>query len=492
MENSTEPCFVNAKTIDGFTQGMLAAKYDNPKPIPDFHWEMWELCCSEHQKVAIAAPRGHAKSTAITHAFILAMMLFRIKRFCLLVSDTESQAAGFLVDIKAELESNEALRKTFNIRKLLKDTETNIICQMKDGHKFRIQAKGSEQKVRGIKWMNMRPDLIVGDDLENDEIVMNPDRREKFRKWLMNALIPCGSDTVWIRLVGTILHLDSALQRLIEDKTWKHLFYEAEDGNFENVLWPEKFSAETLRNIYESYLEQGNPEGYAQEYRNQPVAIENAFFNPDYFYDFERDDDGNWQKPNLEYFAAADFAISEKEKADFTVIIVGGMSPDGILHIVDVKRFKGDSEMIIAELIATQKHHKPNLFTFETAKIDKAIGPFLEREQLRQKTYLNILKVTPTQSKTMRARSIQAMHKAGAVKYDKQATWYPAFESELLMVADSGPRGRHDDMFDAFAYLGLTIDQHYEAQSDEEIEDEEYEQVFEDYHDQGRDHHTGY
>jgi predicted phage terminase large subunit-like protein len=419
------------------------------------------------------------------------MMLFKVKRFCLLVSDTEAQAAGFLVDIKAELEHNDTLRKKFGVKKLIKDTETNIICLMEGGHKFRIQAKGSEQKVRGIKWMNMRPDLIIGDDLENDEIVLNPERREKFRKWLMNALIPCGSDTVWIRLVGTILHLDSALQRLLEDPTWEHLFYQAEDGNWENVLWPEKFSKEKLREIYESYLSQGNPEGYAQEYRNQPVAIENAFFNPDYFYDFKRVD-GEWVEPNLEYFAAADFAISEKAKADFTVIIVGGMSPEGILHIVDVKRFKGDSEMIIEELIATQKHWKPNLFTFETAKIDKAIGPFLEREQMRQKVYLNILKVTPTQSKTMRARSIQAMHKAGAIKYDKEAHWYPAFESELLMVADSGPRGRHDDMFDAFAYLGLTIDQHYEAQSDEELEEEDYEEAFEDFHSLGRCHATGY
>jgi len=482
----------DARVIDGLTKGLLAAKYDSPKPIPQFHWEMWDLCCSDTPKVAIAAPRRHAKSTAITHAYVLACVLFGIKDFVLLVSDTESQASGFLVDLKAELEGNDTLRKKFGVKTLLKDTETNIVVLMQSGRKFRIQAKGSEQKVRGIKWMNKRPDLIVCDDLENDEIVMSPERREKFRKWFMNALIPCGSDTCWVRVVGTILHLDSMLQRLIDSKTWKTLFYEAEDGSFKNPLWPEKFSEESLREIYEGYLEQGNPEGYAQEYRNQPVAIENAFFNPDYFYDFERDDDGKWQKPNLEYFAAADFAISEKEKADFTVIIVGGMSPEGVLHIVDVKRFKGDSEAIIEELIATQRHYKPNTFTFETAKIDKAIGPYLDRAQMKARVYLNIHKETPTQSKTMRARSIQAMHKAGAIKYDREASWYPSFEAELLMVADSGPRGRHDDMFDAFAYLGLTVDQFYEAQSDEEIEEEEYEQVFEDYHDLGRSHVTGY
>lgn len=49
---------VSEITIDGFTRGLLAARYDNPKPIPSFHKEMWKLCCSGSPKVAIAAPRG--------------------------------------------------------------------------------------------------------------------------------------------------------------------------------------------------------------------------------------------------------------------------------------------------------------------------------------------------------------------------------------------------------------------------------------------------
>ena len=482
---------IDAQVVEGVTNGLLAVKYDNPKPIPPFHMEMWELCTSDSPKVAIAAPRGHAKSTAITHAFILAMVLFREKSFVLLVSDTEGQAAEFLGDIKTELVDNDLLKKTFGIKKIIKDTETNIIVQFKDGEKFRITARGSMQKVRGLKWAGRRPDLIVGDDLENDEIVMNPERREKFRRWLMNALIPCGSDSCLIRIVGTILHLDSALQRLIEDKTWDHLFYKAHDTGWTNILWPEQYSRERLEGIREGYLAQNDPEGYSQEYLNQPVSVENAFFNKDYFLDFERDGD-KALLPNLEYYAAADFAISEKERADYTAILVCGVSPEAKVYVVDARRGRWDADQIISELIAVQKMWNPHVFTFETAKIDKAIGPFLDREMMRQRTYLNIVKMTPTQSKTMRARSIQAMHKSGAIRYDKEASWYPDFEAELLMVADSGPRGKHDDYLDAFAYVGLTIDQYFEAQSDEELEDEEYDQMYDDYADQGRCYSTGY
>ena len=281
------------------------------------------------------------------------------------------------------------------------------------------------------------------------------------------------------------------LNRRIKDPTWKSLFYRAEE-DFKNVLWPEKFSAEELRAIYEGYVNDDNPEGYSQEYRNEPVDIQNLFFKKDYFLDFERDNDDKAILPNLEYFAAADFAISEKQKADFTAIVVCGVAPDGKLYVVDVRRFKGDTKDIYDELFAVQAFYKPHIFTCESGQIFKSIGPGLEDEMIKRRIFMRIDPVTPTQSKTMRARSIQFKHRAGQVRYDKEASWYPAFEAELMMVADSGPRGRNDDQFDAFAYVGLSVDKYFEAYSDAEIAEEEYEEEFEDYADQGRCWATGY
>jgi len=483
---------VTAEHIKGLAWDYLAVNYDEPKPIPKFHMEMWDLCCSDNPKVAIAAPRLHAKSTAITHTYTLMMLLSRVKRFCLIVSSTESLAIEFLGDIKAELEENEPLRRQFGIKKFLKEKETNVVCLMNDGHKFRIQVKGSEQKVRGLKWRGKRPDLIICDDLEGDEQVMSTERREKFRNWFMNALIPCGSDSCWVRVVGTILHLDSMLNRLLDDKTWKTKLYQAEDGNFKNILWPEKFSEKRLKFTFAGFEAQNNAAGYAQEYRNQPVAMENLFFNADYFLDFERDDNGKALLPNLEFYAAADFAISEKEKADYTAIVVGGVSPDGILHIVDVRRGQWGPDEIKEELFSTQKAWNINYFVFESGQIDKGLRPDLNREMYEKNIYINIEPITPTKSKIMRARSIQARHKARAIRYDKEASWYPAFEAELMMVDNSGPRGKNDDQLDAFAYLGLNIDKFWDAMSDEELEEEEWEEAYDEFHDLGRSDVTGY
>ena len=185
---------LSPELIYGFAGSVLSQRFDDAKRTPECHLEWWGLCCSDEPFVAIAAPRGHAKSTTITHCYTLASVLFKDRRFVLVVSDTYEQAVLFLKDIYTELVDNDELAALFGKITFEKEAENDIIAKLEDGTRFRIMAKGSEQKVRGIKWDGMRPDLIVCDDLENDEIVLNKERREKFKKWFTGALLPCRSD----------------------------------------------------------------------------------------------------------------------------------------------------------------------------------------------------------------------------------------------------------------------------------------------------------
>lgn len=462
---------LTAGNLAGLVKLFLLPRYDAPQPIPPFHHVLWDHCCSIDTHVALAAPRGTAKSTCITHAYTIGNALMGDRDFILIISDTETQAAQFLGDIKAEFQENEPLIKQFGIKKFLKETETDIIVETIAG-RFRIIAKGSEQKVRGLKWGNKRPNLIVIDDSENDESVMNPERREKFRNWFMNALLPCGSDHCIYRMVGTILHLDSMLNRLLSDKSWRTQRWQAHNKDFTDLLWPEKFPKERLQKIRLGYEEQGNLEGYAQEYLNNPVIEGNTYFRKQDFLEMEK----TGKDQEMVYVAAADFAISEREKADFTVLMVAGIDAKGIINVVDCRRGRFDADEIISELLSVQRRWRPDIFTFETEKIDKAIGPFLEREMIRQGVYINIHKMVPTKSKTTRGRSIQAMMKAGGVKFDKDNDWYADLESELMTITPAGPKGRHDDFFDAFAYIGLTVNLYHEARTPAEVEEDEWEE----------------
>jgi tRNA(Met) C34 N-acetyltransferase TmcA len=106
---------LTSQLVHGFVGSLLAKRYDQVVATPAFHKELWEACCSDHPLVAIAAPRGHGKSTAVSHAYALASFLFRDRSFGVLVSDTETQAVNFLNDIKADLMDNSDLIELFQI-----------------------------------------------------------------------------------------------------------------------------------------------------------------------------------------------------------------------------------------------------------------------------------------------------------------------------------------------------------------------------------------
>lgn len=485
---------LTADVIEGFVGSVLAKRFDQPAPIPKCHREWWELCTSRHPFVAIAAPRGFAKSTAITHSYTLASVLFRERSFVLLISGTEAQAILFLNDLKNELKDNETIHQLFGGLKFLKDAETDAIVEFADGHKFRIMAKGSEQSLRGAKWLNRRPDLIICDDIEEDEQVMSKDRREKFRRWFFGALIPVRSDNGIVRVVGTILHMDSMLERLMPEfqlqtkrkhlfliqeplklytnhtTGWKSVKYRAHDDDFKHLLWPEKKNEKELRAIRADYVAQGLPEVYSQEYLNIPIDESVAYFKKGEFVDQTLED----QKKILRYYIASDLAISEDDRADYTAFVVGGLDEGGILHIVNVIRERMDAREIVETIFALEKHYKPEVFALERGQVEKAIGPFLNEEMPKRNIFPQIMPLTPSTDKWNRARSIQGRMRARAVRFIKEADWYQTFEDELTRF----PRDKHDDQVDAFAYLGLILDRMVEAPTEKEVADELYQEEY--------------
>lgn len=63
--------------------------------------------------------------------------------------------------------------------------------------------------------MVKRPDVIIMDDLENDELKEPQPIRKKLRSWLNKAVIPAAHTDCKFFLIGTVLHEDSLLNNLL-------------------------------------------------------------------------------------------------------------------------------------------------------------------------------------------------------------------------------------------------------------------------------------
>ena len=165
-------------------------------------------------KRAIAAPRGHAKSTNLTFKGSLHAALYEYKHYIIILSDSSEQAESFLDSIKTEMEENEHIIEDFGKldgkvwRSNVLLTKTNI----------KIEAIGSGKKIRGRKHKNWRPDLLVLDDIENDENVRTVDQRKKLSDWFYKAVSKAGDDYTDIIYIGTMLHYDSLLANVLKNQ----------------------------------------------------------------------------------------------------------------------------------------------------------------------------------------------------------------------------------------------------------------------------------
>jgi len=420
--------------------------------------------------VGLAAPRAHAKSTAFTHDFSLAAVLFRFEPHVLIVSATEELSMNHLGDIAKELRENDDLRIEFGVQKFLTDSKGEIIVKCDDGYEFRLIARGAGQKLRGMKWNGRRPGLIICDDMEEDEQVESKDRRDKFSRWVLRALLPLGRKGARIRWHGTILHVDSMLARIMKSSSWISRLYKAHESfdDFSNILWPEQFSADELRVRRQVFIDEGDSAGYSQEYLNNPLDNDDAYLQREWFSPME---DRDHDTPKL-VCAAADWAISKKDKANRTSLTVGGMDSRNLLHFIDQRVGRWDALQIVEELFDLHAQHRPDIFWVEHGQIWLALWPQIRQEMQRRGVYINFVERKSLTDKASRGRSLQRRMRANATRWNKEAHWFPGMQDEMLRFTGYG-EATLDDQFDSAALLSLGFDDMSEMDEEDFIEEEE-------------------
>jgi len=101
---------------------------------------------------------------------------------------------------------------------------------------------------------------------------------------------------------------------------------------------------------------------------------------------------------------------------------------------------------------------------------------------------INIDAKNPTKDKESRAQTLRAMMRAGKVKFDKSAEFYPDLEEEMLHF----PKWPTVDQVDAMAWLAMLVSEMVQGNTFAEEEDEEWQEEFDDEQESGISMVTGY
>jgi predicted phage terminase large subunit-like protein len=176
-------------------------------------------------KLNVLGPRGGAKSTLVTLAFVLRCALENREPYIWIVSDTRHQAIAHLENLKDELADNAELARAFPFlttdhgqRTTNKPRQRANTIRLPNG--TTIEAFGTGQRIRGRRRRANRPTLIICDDIQNDSHIDSARQRERSRAWFESMLLKAGTKRTNIIHLATALHRDAIGLVLMNTPGW--------------------------------------------------------------------------------------------------------------------------------------------------------------------------------------------------------------------------------------------------------------------------------
>lgn len=421
--------------------------------------------------LAIAAPRGEAKSTLVSQLFTLYCLVTQKKRYALIVMDSIDQAYPMLEAIKVELEFNQRLRVDFpEIAGQGRVWQAATIITKANQ---KVQVAGSGKKLRGLRHGAYRPDLVVLDDIENDEQVRSPEQRDKLHDWLKKTVLPLGAagDKLDVVYIGTILHYDSVLNRTLSSKAWKTAKFKALIRQPDDMsLWDkwEDFYLNEGEAVADAFYSQNKSamdkgavvswaarpiltlmkirarDGHAtfdSEYQNDPLSSDDAMFANALTY---------WTElpGELVYFGALDPSLGKAGASrDPSAILVGGYHREtGKLYVIEAQVKKRLPDLIIEDVIRMQKQYQCQRWFVETVQFQEFLKDELVKRSAQRGIPVPATATKPNTDKMLRIESLQPHMANGLILlHSSQAT--------LISQLRHFPKADHDDGPDALEML---------------------------------------
>lgn len=467
---------------------------------PAFHREICDVMddvsnVNVNDKVAVAAPRSHAKSTYLSKAFPLRELVYRKRKYGIIISETPAVSSGNLDWISLQLKHNAKLRRDFGPllspkqQENPKDNSSEFIAweRSEDGTQrllAKFEAASANQALRGRNWNGVRPDILVCDDLEDVKSnAATPELRKKMRDWFAQTVVPLGDPKgkrTALVYMGTTVHHEALLVNVLTKRSdFKTRVYRA------IIEWPERMDLwEACRLVY---VDRDNPnraadakalyemnraemdrgaivlwpevqplwklmtwkwdngsKAFNTEYMNNPVDEESMIFNPESFTYW--DEKGPRELPASEYniYMGVDFAMG-KTRGDYSALVtIARHKKSGAVYVLDAygERVKPDEFMRV--IVEKTLRYQPSGIAAEAQAAQEFFVMKL-KEALRAAGYpaqTRVKEIHQRSRKDIRIEALLPDIESGAIQFTRK-------HALLIEQFELYGSGSHDDLPDA-------------------------------------------
>ena len=480
---------IGAKNLEHFAKTYFPHIFSTP--FCDFHHSMFKDAENMilhfdnlQNKFVRAAPRGHGKSRIISVVFPIWLIVYGYRKNILIISDTFEQAKEFIQTIKDELEDNERLKKDFG---LLKGDKTWASDKIVTKNKIQVFAKSSGQSLRGSSYNNIRPEVVILDDLENDEAVETENQRKKLYDWFMKVLMPIGNPRTVFLYVGSVLHYAALLYKVLTDSkfnNWNRAIYKAVYTFSESpcwTVWEEIFNdlsdpdaAKNAADYFEEHrnemmdgvkimwegrnfglfehldcsyeekmrlsrdnwyqelmiLRMQDDEAFNSEYQNNPMTEASRVFKESWikanYYD-----ETNLPKMK-QIYASVDLSMGKSRTSDYSAIVFVGRGMDNYFYVLEADIERRSPDVIINDILLYLDKYNGRLdgFIVEENVFQEFFSKTLQQTAVDMGLYVNWISARSTASdnKGTRIRSLAPKIKQGYIKFNKN---HRVLESQL-------------------------------------------------------------
>lgn len=415
------------------------------------HDDLEKFLVRPSAKKAIVLPRGHLKTSIVTVAKTIQVLLNNPNARVLIANQIWDMSRSFLSEIKEQLEKSQ-LKYIFGDFVSARWNADEIILRQrtKPLKEPSIKTTGVEAEQTGGHF-----DFIILDDLTGLQNSATQEQREKtkrFRRSMVNLLEPSGK----IIDIGTRWHLDDTFSVIFEKE---YRYYDimvrkvVENGK---IIFPKHFSKkfddvrkdwvaapEANCMDYIEHLKASMPiDEFCAQYMNDPISSENQLFKQEMFKYWNRRPDGLYVAMTI------DLAISQVSDADKTAIVIVGMSNDRQLYLLDYLRGQWTPSQIVDKVFEMQSRWQPFAIGMEVNGFQRTLKIAVEQEMHKRKQFFGIDEIRngPDKSKENRIKSLEPFYRDGRVHH---ALWMKGKNVEIELL--TFPKGRHDDIIDAMA-----------------------------------------